>query len=96
MKQTEREIQRESVKALRRLGFVVWVTSTNRASRNTVGTPDVFVGIGKGMAVCLEFKGPDTKKSDIQDRQEIGGLVFTVRSVEQALSCAGIKKLIYT
>lgn len=82
---SERIIQREIVKQLRKLGYTVWVTSTYRSARNTVGTPDLFVSIGGGRAMCLEVKDSKGKHSKEQANQDRMGLVVTVRSVEDAL-----------
>ncbi len=75
----EREFQRETVKTLRKLGYTVWVTSTNRKSRNTVGCPDIIVSLGMGFCLAIELKGDDTKLTGEQEYLSADGQILVFR-----------------
>lgn len=75
----EREFQRETVKTLRKLGYTVWVTSTNRKSRNTVGCPDIIVSLGMGFCLAIELKGDDTKLTSKQEYLSADGQILVFR-----------------
>lgn len=89
---TEREIQRESVSAMRKLGYTVWVTSTYRSARNTVGTPDVIVSIARrgaglpGVSLALEFKAPRGKLTTEQAAENRDESIEIVRSVDHCIN----------
>lgn len=83
---TERTIQRESVKELRKRGYIVHVTSDNRKAHGTKGTPDAIVSAGRGLWVGLEFKGTKGKASPEQARLMASGNIHIVRSVAEALA----------
>lgn len=80
---TERTIQREAVRALRRMGYTVCVTSNMRRTANTIGTPDVFCNPAKRVWIGLEFKRPDGKLSEAQTA--LREAVFVCRSVQDAI-----------
>jgi hypothetical protein len=83
---TERQIQREAVAALRKLGYIVFVTSTNRASRCTVGTPDIFVGRKEWKQfTAIEFKSAKGRLTSEQEFAERCGCVNVCRSVEEVM-----------
>lgn len=87
--QAERTIQREAVKTLRRLGHTCLVTSSRKKSKNTRGTPDVFVSMADGDWRGLEFKSETGKDSEAQFVLIAAGLVFRCRSVDDALFQCG-------
>jgi hypothetical protein len=79
---TEREIQTYAVKVLRKLGFTCCVTSNGRRTANTRGTPDVFVLIGKGYWIGLEFKSP----TGLVSKEQYDINPHVARSIEEAVS----------
>lgn len=92
MSATEREIQRAAVAALRKLNYMVIVTSTYRSVRNTRGTPDLFVfrrGYGyphdPGRWVGIEVKSGTGPLTAEQQALVDAGMVTVCRSVEDAI-----------
>ena len=83
---TERDIQRESVKELRKRGYIVHVTSDNRKAHGTKGTPDVIVSVGSGLWTGLEFKSDTGKVSPEQERLMAQGNIHVCRSVVEAIA----------
>ena len=85
MSQSERDIQRQTVAALRKLGYTVLVTSTNRAARNTRGTPDVLASIGRGLWLGLETKREGGVLSMEQVKMQAAGQILVYTSPEDAI-----------
>jgi len=92
MGMTEREIQRFLVSALRKIGFTVCVTSTNKSSRCTHGTPDLFVHIHDGLWLGLEVKSETGGLSEEQSKLEKSGAVHIIRSIEEGVKLAMDKR----
>ncbi len=91
---TEREIQTVSVKALRKLGYTVCVTSNGKKTANTAGTPDAFVFRKlptTGYWLALEFKSTRGKVSIEQEDLRKQGAIYICRSVDDALRAVGMK-----
>jgi hypothetical protein len=85
---SEREIQREAVGLLRRAGYRVIVTSTNRSSRVTTGCPDLFVRVPLSRAVWLglEIKAPKGALTVEQRAEEACGDIIICRSVDDVIN----------
>ena len=81
---TERDVQRQTVKVLRKLGYTVVVTSNRGPTANTKGCPDLFVWTGRKW-VGLDTKQPGGKLSKEQIVLEMAGAVRYFTSVEQGL-----------
>lgn len=81
---SERDIQRQAVKWLRKEGYDVLVTSNGRKTSNTRGTPDLFVWTDRWLA--LDTKQPGGKfSSDTQERLVREGKVVLYSSVEELI-----------
>ena len=92
---TEHDIQRAAIAKLRDLDYTVWTNSDRRKAHATRGMPDVFVAIGQGLAVCMEFKSPTGKLSPEQSDQVRRDGVHVCRSVLDAIAAVkmGERKL---
>ena len=78
---TERDIQKYAVSLLRKAGYKVFVTSNNRHTANTAGTPDIFA-FKSGTWFAFECKS-DTGKPT-KEQQELIDLsaIYLIRSIE--------------
>lgn len=68
---------------MRQMGYTVCVTSNNRHTANTKGTPDVFCRVKGKTWLALEFKAPTGKLSE--EQEEIKDGVYICRSVQDAI-----------
>ena len=82
---TERDIQRQAVKWLRKEGYDVIVTSNGRRTANTRGTPDLFVWV-KDRWYAFDTKMPGGKLSPEQLRLFGQGKLTIYTSLEQLKS----------
>ena len=64
---TERNIQREAVKWLRKNGYEVLVTSNGRKTANTRGMPDLFIWLADAWR-AFDTKKPGGKLSPEQEK----------------------------
>lgn len=98
--QTEREVQAQIVAALKTLGYLVQETSLkirgkhnrwNLAVGIDAGISDLLVGRKSWgpIRVCLEVKGPKTVLSAKQQELYDDGLIYIVRSLDDALVSLG-------
>lgn len=78
---TERQIQKYTVKLLRLAGYRVFVTSNNRHTANTKGTPDIFA-FKSGIWYAIECKSDVGKPSKEQSELLALGATYIVSSFE--------------
>jgi len=92
----EADIQREIVKALRQLGFIVLRLNAGKTQHNVKlcepGTPDLLA-IGHEVTLWIEVKAPGGKLRDTQvemhkQLRKRGQLVAVCDSVDSAVSAA--------
>jgi VRR-NUC domain-containing protein len=96
----ERDVQRDIVDALRRLGFIVAVSTAGHRGKGRVraaygsGCPDLMVFAGHGRVIFIETKRPvGGVVSEVQARwhaeaARLGVPVLVTRSVEEAVGWA--------
>lgn len=83
---TERTVQVEAVKELRKRGYLVIDTSNNRRGRRAVkGMPDVFVAAGRGLWTGIEFKAPRGNLTPEQERLMAQGNIHIARTTLDAI-----------
>ena len=81
---TERTIQTQAVKELRKAGYTIGVTSNGRPTANTRGLPDVFAFVDEKFWIALEFKSPSGKLSPEQMKLLANRMIYICRSVDDA------------
>jgi len=89
---TEREIQVEAVKQLRKLGFVVAVTSDSRKAR-TRGVADLYVNLYGNLWLAADAKTKTGKLTSEQKVAEQDGRLQIFREVDYFVGhCEGVRK----
>lgn len=84
---TEREIQNHIKKRLTELGITFFSTSANRKSKNSKGTPDLFVHIAAGARyIGCEIKGTDTPLSKEQVTLHKESKIYIFRDPDYAIT----------
>lgn len=82
---TEREIQNRIKKRLDDLGITYFSTSANRKSKNSKGTPDLFVHLSGEWYAAYEIKGTDTPLSKEQKTLQDDGKIRVFRDPDEAM-----------
>lgn len=90
---SERETQTLTVATLRKIGFLVCVTSNRKRTSNTKGTPDLFVHIKDHLWLAMEIKGTGGKLSKEQAFLKDVGTSIVITDVEDAVqTCLALRR----
>ena len=85
MQLSERDIQTVAVRALRKLGFSVNVSSNRRHTANTEGLPDLHVHIRGALWLAIEVKCKGGKLQPRQSELAKSGKILVLDSVESII-----------